>query len=143
MSGLDRLREHAADCDGCRRQPPAVDRIDTALAGSRVPIDAAALSRQAFAAAQPALRAVAMRHFWRQVAAVIVLALAPLPAIIAYDTVLLRLVHAVASALLPSTVAAYIVFMYASSLLFLFAVSYAAIPVLMARNAFPRLSTNG
>src|SRR5262245_12768324 len=115
MSGINRLREHVEDCDDCRRVPPSLERIDSALASSRIEIDAAALSRQALAAAQPVLHAIAVRQFWRQVAAVVVLTLAPLPAILAYDTVLLRLLHAVVSALLPSTVATYIVFLYASS----------------------------
>jgi len=63
--------------------------------------------------------------------------------VIAYDAVLLRLLYAAASRVLSGTIANYIVFMYASSLLFLFAASYAAIPVLMARSMLPRLSTRG
>lgn len=143
MSSIDRLRQHVDECDECRRLSLSIDRIDAALSSSRIDVDTAALSRQALAAVQPVLRSIATRHFWRQVAAVVVVTLVPLPAVLAYDTVLLRLLHAAVSALLPSAVAAYIVFMYASSLLFLFAVSYAAIPVLMARNTLPRLSTNG
>jgi hypothetical protein len=143
MSGTDQLRRHVEECDECRSHPPAIDRIDRALASSRIAIDSSALSRLAMAAARPVLQASAMRLFWRQVAAVIVVALVPLPMIVAYDTVLLGLLHVAVSAVLPSAVAAYVVFMYASSLLFLFAVSYAAIPVLMARNAMPNPSTHG
>ena len=142
MSGIDRLREHADDCDDCRSRPLAIDRIDAVLAASRVDVDSAALSRHAFAAARPVLHTAAIPHFWRRVAAVVAVTLVPLPAILAYDTVLLRGLHMVASTLLPGTMATYVVFTYASMWLLLFAASYASIPILMARNQ-PRLSTNG
>lgn len=141
-SGMERLQQHADGCDGCRHEPLPMRRLDALLESSRVDLDAASLSSQAFAATRTALHAVAMRHFWRQVAAVIVLALVPLPVVLAYDAMLLRLLHAAASSLLSSQLASYIIFSYASFLLFLFAASYAAIPVLMART-MPRLSPRG
>jgi len=142
-SGIDRLQEHVDDCDSCRTQGLPLTQIDAFLASSRIELDATVLSRQAFAAAQVALQTVALRRFWRQVVAVVVVALLPLPVVLAYDAVLLRLLHAAASWVLSGTMANYIIFLYASSLLFLFAASYAAIPVLMARSMLPRLSTRG
>jgi hypothetical protein len=139
-SGIERLREHIAECDDCRTDAVPIERIDSLLGTSQVELDTASLSRQAFAAAQVALHATALRHFWRQVAAVVVLALLPLPVVLAYDAVLLRLLHLAASSLLSGAVANYLIFSYASSLLFLFAASYAAIPILMARSMLPQMS---
>lgn len=142
-SGIERLRQHVEDCEPCRQEPLPIDRIDALLGSSRPDIDLASLSAQAFTVAQRALHAVALRRFWRQVVAVIAVALLPLPAILAYDAILLQLLHTAVSSVFSGTMATYLVFTYASALLFLFAASYAAIPVLMARTMLPRLSTNG
>jgi hypothetical protein len=141
-AAIERLQQHVEGCDSCRQEKLPIAELDALLASSRIDIDAASLSRQAFVAAQTALHAVALRHFWRQVAAVVVLALVPLPVVLAYDAMLLRLLHAASSSLLSAPMANYIIFTYASFLMFLFAASYAAIPVLMART-MPRLSTHG
>jgi hypothetical protein len=143
MSIADRLRSHADDCDQCAREPLPLRQLATALETSLAPVDATALSRRALIAAQPLLRAAAIRRFQRQVVAAVAVALLPLPAIVVYDTLLLAFLHQLASAFLPTAMAAYIVFLYASLLLFLFAASYAAIPIVMARNALPRLATDG
>lgn len=140
---IDRLREHVQDCDGCRREPLPIDRIDALLGESRPDVDVAALSARAFTVAQQVLHAIALRRFWRQVAAVLAVSLLPLPLILVYDAFLLQLVHSAVSSAFSGTMATYVVFTYASSLLFLFAASYAAIPVLMARAMLPRLSANG
>lgn len=142
-AGFDRLQQHVAECDDCRREELPIERIDALLGSSRVGLDTTSMSRQTLSAARGALHRLAVRRYWRQVAAVIVVALLPLPVVLAYDAVLLRLLHAAASSLLSSTLASYITFTYASTLLFLFAASYAAIPVLLARTMLPRLSTHG
>jgi hypothetical protein len=143
LRSTDALRQHVAECDECTASPPPVDRIAALLAADRGAPDAAALSRQVRLTAQPLLQAIALRQYRRQVAAAIAVALAPLPLILAYDAYLLRLLHAAVSALLGGPLATYVVVSYAACLLFLFALSYAAIPILMARNALPRLSPNG
>jgi hypothetical protein len=139
-SGIERLQRHVDECDSCRQDSLPICQLDTLLGSSRVDIDAAALSRQAFSAAQLALQAVVLRRFRRQVAIVVTVALAPLPFVLLYDAVLLRLLHAAASSLLSGTMANYIIFMHASLLLFVLAASYAAIPVLVART-MPRPTT--
>lgn len=141
--GADKLREHIADCAACGEAPLPIDPIASALDSSVCAVDARLLSKRLMAEARPLLHRVAMRRFWRQVAAVIVVALTPLPVILAYDAYLLRLLHIAATSLLPGPLATYLVASYAASLLFLFALSYAAIPILMARNAAPRLLANG
>ena len=140
-SGIDRLLRHVEECDSCRQGSPSIKPVDALLGSSRVDLDVEKLSRQAFAAAQPVLHKLALRHFWRQVTVVVVLALVPLPIVLAYDALLLRLVHGLASSL-SVPMANYIIFMQGSFLIFLFAASYAAIPLLMART-MPRLSTHG
>lgn len=143
MTGIDKLQEHATGCDACKEAPLPLSEIAAALDASVSTIDASSLSRRVLAEAQPLLQRVVMRRFWRQVAAVIVVALTPLPFVLAYDAYLLQLLHTAVSTLLPSALATYFVASYAASLLFLFALSYAAIPVLMARSALPRLVPNG
>ncbi len=139
-SGIERLQRHVDECDSCRQEGLPIQQIDTLLGSSRVDIDAASLSRQALSVGQTALQAIVLRRFRRQVAVVVMLALVPLPFVLLYDAVLLRLLHTAASSLLSGTMANYIIFMHASLLLFLFAASYAAIPVLVART-MPRLTT--
>jgi len=142
-AGIERLREHTEECESCHQAPLPIDRIDAVLRASPLQIDVGAMSAQAFTAAQHTLHSMTLRSFWRQVAAVVVVALLPLPVIMAYDAFLLQLLHTAVSTLFSGPMATYIVFTYAASLLFLFAASYAAIPVLMARSMLPRLSTHG
>jgi hypothetical protein len=139
----DNLREHAAACAECRETPLPIDRIVALLDAGVCAVDATSLSKRVLLQAQPLLQRAAMARFWRQVATVIVIALTPLPVILAYDAYLLGLLHAAAATLLPSPLATYLVASYALSLLFLFALSYAAIPILVARNAAPRFLANG
>ena len=128
----DVLAAHVAECDECRAMPPPIDRIATRLNASAVPIDAPALSRRALLRLQPALGRLATAGLWRKVAAALLPALLPLPAVLAYDAYLLRAAYAVVSALLPATLAACLIFGYASFLVLLFATTYAAIPVFLA-----------
>lgn len=143
QSPTNPLRQHVADCDECAAVAPPIDRLTALLDASHVEPDVVGLSRRVMATAQPLLQAIALRRYRRQVAAAVVVALAPLPLILAYDAYLLRLLHAATSALLGGPLATYIVASYAACLLFLFAASYAAIPILMARNILPRPLPNG
>ncbi|HVO26084.1 MAG TPA: hypothetical protein VMW56_20910 [Candidatus Margulisiibacteriota bacterium] len=108
-----------------------LDHLASLLEDTRPDIDAATLSRHAFARLQPELQRRAVLIGWRRVAVGVLLALLPLPFVLAYNAYFLRLVYGYLSALLPATIAAYLVLSYAASLLLLFAATYAAIPVLL------------
>ena len=73
-----------------------------------------------------------MKSWWRKVAVALLLALVPLPVVLAYDAYLLRVAYELISALLPARVAAYLVFGDAAFLLLLFATTYATIPLFFA-----------
>ena len=87
---------------------------------------------------QPEMARLASAAFWRGVVRGVVLALLPLPLVLAYDAYVLRLAYELISALLPSAIALYLVASYAAFVLLLCAATYAAIPLLVARGARPR-----
>ena len=126
------LAAHVEECDECRATPLPMARIATRLDASVVPIDAAALSRRTLLQLRPELVRLGAVALWRKVAAALLLALLPLPAVLAYDAYLLRAAYELVSGLLPATLAAYLIFNYAAFLVLVFAATYAAIPVLLA-----------
>ena len=126
------LSTHHADCTECQDAPLPLDRIAAALEATVPAIDAAALSRQAFAQLQPELQRRAMAVGWRRIAIGVLLSLLPLPLVLAYNAYLLHMVYDLLSSLLPAAIAAYLVLSYGAFLLLLFATTYAAIPLLMA-----------
>jgi hypothetical protein len=132
------LREHAEDCAECAAEPLPLPRIDGLLRAESVHVDAARLSEHV----RPRLRAeLAMRSpaaFGRRVIVRLLLALLPLPAILAYDAYILLVAYDLAIALLPLQLAAFVVCAYAAALLLLFASTYAVIPLLLARAPQPR-----
>ena len=125
------LTVHSTDCLECRETPLPLDQIAALLEAAAPDIDPAGLSRHVFARLQPELQRRAALLGWRRVAAGVLLALLPLPFVLAYNAYVLRLAYGYLSALLPATIAAYLVLSYAASLLLLFAATYAAIPVLL------------
>ena len=129
----DRLTAHATECEDCRQEPLPLDRVGTVLDAVAVNIDAPALSQQALRRARPELERLALVCAWRRALVGVLLALLPLPAVLAYDAYVLRIVYGVASALLPAAFAAYLVLSYAALLVLLFATTYAAIPLLVVR----------
>lgn len=126
------LDAHVAECEECRATPPPIARIATILNASAVGVDPAGLSLHTVARLQPALARRAVAGLWRQVAAALLLALVPLPVVLAYDAYLLRTAYELVSALLPAAVAAYLIFGYAAFLVLLFATTYATIPLFLA-----------
>lgn len=126
------LEAHVAECDPCRDLPPPIERIAMLLNAGVVPIDAGALSRRTLLRLQPELVRLGGTLLWRKAVAALLLALVPLPAVLTYDAYVLRGAYALVSALLPATLAAYLIFSYAAFLVLLFATTYAAIPVLLA-----------
>ena len=137
-AGEERLAEHVRDCDECGAAPPPLGALARQLATYAVPLDVAALSRRVVAALRPELSRLASVWFWRRLARVSVAALLPLPAILLLDAYVLRSVHAWVSTLLPDAVATYLVVSYAAVQLLLFAATYAAIPLVLARDAWVR-----
>jgi hypothetical protein len=129
------LQAHAAECEECAAEPLPVDRLVAVLAKSEPALDCAALSRAVLAAARPELQRRAAAAFRRQVLIAVLIALVPLPAVLLYDAYALRIAYELISTLLPTALAAYVVLSYAAFLLLLFASSYAAIPLLLARDA--------
>jgi hypothetical protein len=132
-AGAAALGAHVAECERCAAAAPPVQRIAAILTVSAVPVDPAGLSRRTLTALRPELARRTRAALWRQVAAALLLALVPLPVVLAYDAYLLRAAYEVASTLVPATVAGYLILSYAAFLVLLFATTYAAIPVLLAQ----------
>jgi hypothetical protein len=126
------LDAHVAECEDCRATPPPIDRIAAILNTSIVAVDATALSCRTLARLQPELARRAGTGLWRKAAAALLLALVPLPIVLAYDAYVLRVAYELASALLPAAVAAFLIFGYAAFLALLFATTYATIPLFLA-----------
>jgi hypothetical protein len=128
----DALAQHAAGCEECRANPPPTLALVPLLA-AEVPLDAAALSRSALRVLRPELARLAAAAFRRRVAAGLLVALAPLPLIVACNAYLLRAAYALVALVVPSALAAYLVFSYAALVLLLMAAAYGSIPLLVAR----------
>lgn len=135
---VDALQRHVEECDECRAAPPTIARVATLLNASVVPIDLMALSRRTLLQLQPEVARLGAAVLWRRVAAAVLLAVVPLPAVLAYDAYLLRTLYGLVSALLPATLAAYLIFGYAAFLMLLFGTTYAAIPVFLAGRTIER-----
>jgi hypothetical protein len=58
--------------------------------------------------------------------------LLPLPGVLAYNAYVLQAAYSLASTVLPTALVAYLVLSYAAFLTLLFALTYAAIPLLLA-----------
>lgn len=106
-------------------------RLAAALAARRVTIDGAALSARALAAAAPALAARAA--FWPRLLRVLGISLVPLPALVAVNLALVVWLYGVADAWLPHGLAIYLAASYAVAALVGLGLSYASIPLLLAR----------
>jgi hypothetical protein len=126
------LQEHAADCADCPSSPISSEGIEALLA-TQVDLDTAALSLGVLERLQPELAGFAAALFRRRVAAGLLVALAPLPLILAFNAYLLSAVYALAALIVPSGLAAYLVFSYAAAVLLLLAATYGSIPLLVAK----------
>lgn len=133
--GEDALVAHVADCSACRVAPPPVERIAVHLDAVAVPLDAVALSSRTFQRLQPEIGRLAAAAIWRRAAAGFMLAVLPLPLVLVCNAYLLHLVYVAASAVVPPPLAAYLIASYAAFLVLLFAATYAAIPLCLARRS--------
>ena len=133
----DALATHAAECSECRGGSRALADIERVLGTAPVEIDATMMSQRVLVSVGPELQRLATRAFRHRVATVLVSALAPLPVVAVYDALLLRVWYLGISALLPAAMAVYLVASYAALLILLFALTYAAIPLLLVRDPAP------
>jgi hypothetical protein len=131
-AGTQRLLAHAADCDECQRTPLPAREIGALLDAAVPDVDVGALSQHAFGRARPLLHRRRAGWSW-QLAAGLLLALLPLPVVVAYDAYVLHLAYEFLCGWMPAVVAAYLVLSYAATLVLLFATTYAAIPLLVNR----------
>jgi len=99
------LGSHVAECAECQVVPPPLERIAALLDAPDAALDAGELSRRTFLRLQPEIARLAMHAWWRKVAVALLLALLPLPLVLAYDAYLLGVAYQLVSALLPATFA--------------------------------------
>jgi hypothetical protein len=126
------LASHAAECEACRAAPLPINRIATLLGGAEIRLDPAALSARVMVRLRRELD-LAGGVSWRIVAAALLRALPPLPAVVACDAYVLRTAYVLGRAILPGPLVAYAVLSYGALLLLLFGLTYAAVPLLVAR----------
>jgi hypothetical protein len=136
--GEERLAAHTRECDDCAAASSSLADVARVLAGYVVAVDAAELSRRVMASLQLELARLASAWFWRRLARVTVAALLPLPAVLFLDAYVLRVFYGWASGILPQALVAYLVVSYAALQLLLVAATYAAIPLVLARDAWAR-----
>ena len=134
----DAFTAHVRECDECRADPPPLPPIMDLLGTGGADIDPSAMSANALARMGPELARRGAAAFRRPVLAGVLLALVPLPAVLVYDAYILRAVYAVVGSLLSTGLATYVVVSYGAFLLLLISATYAAIPLLLARNTTPR-----
>lgn len=138
--GVACLAAHATECDACQAAPLPINRIAMLLDASDVRLDAAALSARVTLRLRRELR-LAGSVSWRAVALVLLRAVLPLPAVVACDAYVLWTAYALGKTILPGPLAAYVVLSYGALLLLLFGLTYAAVPLLVARQQPARAAT--
>lgn len=131
--GVARLRAHESACVECRASPVNIESAAAAFDDGQVPLEPRALSRRVMAAAAPLLASHARRAYRRRLVRSLLLTLAPLPAVVAFDAYFLREAYRVLSAWMPGPVVAWVLAGYAMTLLLLCALTYAALPLLFGR----------
>jgi hypothetical protein len=126
------LAAHAAECEACQSAPLPIDRIAMLLDGAEVSLDTTVLSARVMVRLRRELT-LAGGVPWRAVVSALVRALPALPAVVACDTYALRTAYVLGKAILPAPLVAYVVLSYGALLLLFFGLTYAAVPVLVAR----------
>jgi hypothetical protein len=111
------------------------DELRALLGPLDVPEPPRDLIPRTLAAAAPLLAARAERATWRAWLRPLLMALLPLPAILAVDVAGVRALHGLLSIVLPDAVSTYLVGQYALVLAFLLALAYGAVPLVAERQA--------
>jgi hypothetical protein len=126
---------HVAACARCRAERADVERARGLLAAAPEPVPPPGLAGRVLRAAAPLLARNARRATWPAVARALAAALVPLPLIAFFDWQIVRTAHAVLSRVLPDALSFYLVFNYTATLVLLLALTYAAVPILVERQA--------
>ena len=127
---------HLRICAHCQEDEAVVRELSRSLAAYAVADPPAGLSARMLRAAASALAENARRAAgvdWALVARAVGVALIPLPFIVFLDLQVLRAAYALLSAVLPNALGFYVVLNYTALLAFLLAATYAAVPVVAAR----------
>jgi hypothetical protein len=106
-------------------------RLASAFAQRQVCLDATVLSARVLAAAAPELAARAA--FWPRLVRVLGISLMPLPVLVAANAAVVLWLYGIADAWLPHGLALYLAGSYAVAALVGLGLSYASIPLLLAR----------
>ena len=131
---LATLRAHAEECEECSARPLPLERLSSVLAQPTTPASfAPTLSSRVLNAAAPLLAANAAYAYRRRLVTGAALSLAPFPLLVFFNLYLLREAYALLSSWLPSGIAAWVVVGYAAMLLLICALTYASVPLLIAR----------
>ncbi len=128
--------EHLASCASCQADAAALRTLVPALRTYAAPEPPPALARAVLRAAAPLLAARAgpvPRPAWRALA----VTLLPLPLVLVADWFLVRGAHALLAGILPDALSLYLAGSYAVLLATLLGLTYAAVPLLAARQLRP------
>jgi hypothetical protein len=133
---------HLGACPRCRLDEPVARALGRALAAEAAVEPPPGLSARVLRAAVVPLALQARRAArpdWRAVARAIGAALVPLPLILYLDVRLVRGAYRLLCTVLPGTLSFYLVFNYTTVVALLLTASYAAAPLLAARQGRGRL----
>jgi len=123
--------EHLESCARCRSEAAPVRAIAAALGSTSSP--APTLRGRVLAAAEPLLAARRQRVHWPLVLRALAAALLPLPLILVLDVALVGVAYELLARILPQALTTYLVANLAATLALLLALTYAAVPLLAAR----------
>lgn len=140
---MNGIVEHMRECEECRHADLPARSLMAALDGDTPTVDVSSLSNRVLAASRPVLSRRASRLWWQRVALAAAVGSLPLPLVVAWDGYVLRSLYVLMSALLPTSVATYVVVTYGAILMLLLGATYAAIPLLTPRRDAFRLAAHG
>jgi hypothetical protein len=132
---------HLRACGHCTGEVALAQSLARGLAAHAAPEPPPGLAARVLraAAADLARNAQAAAADWGRVGRALAAALLPLPLLVLVDVQVVRAAHAVLSAVLPGALSLYLVGTYGTLLALLFGLTYAAVPVLAARQGRPLL----
>jgi hypothetical protein len=125
--------EHIAGCARCRSESEAARQLAATFAAAEPAAPSPALARRILSAAEPLLAARRRRVDWPLVVRALGAALLPLPLILAVDAALVGVAYQLLARVLPQALTTYLVANLATTLALLLALTYAAVPLLAAR----------
>ncbi len=110
------------------------DLLARILVASPIAVDDAGMARRALGGMRPELARRRSADLHRQVLVRVMLAVVPLPFVVAYAVYVLRALYVPVAALLTPDLAAYVAVVHIMLLTLLFGVTYAAIPMMLSRS---------